>query len=181
MIDRRKRRRSITRRRFLEGSGLAVAGTAAAAPLSAALGSSSAWALAVPGLDTVSAQVLRRMARLLFPHDALSDDVYAEVIEGLGRRARQDAALAETLRRGVAELDKAAGGRWLDVTEARQIDAMRKIETGAFFQAVHGHVVHHLYNHRKVWALLGYPGSSLEFGGYLHRGFDDIDWLPEDE
>ena len=26
---------------------------------------------------------------------------------------------------------------------------------------------------------LGYEGSSFEQGGYLHRGFNDLDWLPE--
>jgi len=34
-----------------------------------------------------------------------------------------------------------------------------------------------LYNQKDVWTKLGYEGSSAEFGGYLHRGFDDIDWL----
>jgi hypothetical protein len=30
-----------------------------------------------------------------------------------------------------------------------------------------------------VWPLFGYEGSSLEYGGYLERGFDDIGWLPK--
>ena len=34
-----------------------------------------------------------------------------------------------------------------------------------------------LYNQPAVWAKLGYEGSSAEHGGYIHRGFDDIDWL----
>ena len=29
----------------------------------------------------------------------------------------------------------------------------------------------------RVWAHIGYEGSSFERGGYLQRGFDDIDWL----
>ena len=180
MTQKHETRGAISRRRFLEGSGLVVAGTAAAS-LGVGLRPGAAWALAVPGVDAVTAQVLLRMARLLFPYDALSDDVYAEVIEGLGRRAQQDAGLLKTLQVGPPALNKAAGGSWLAVPEAGQIAAMKTIETGPFFRAVYAHVVHHLYNHRKVWALLGYPGSSLEFGGYLHRGFDDIDWLPEGE
>jgi hypothetical protein len=34
-----------------------------------------------------------------------------------------------------------------------------------------------LYNQPAVWSLLGYEGSSYEKGGYLNRGFDDVNWL----
>jgi len=32
-----------------------------------------------------------------------------------------------------------------------------------------------------VWKHIDYPGSSKEYGGYINRGFNDIDWLPEVE
>ena len=35
-----------------------------------------------------------------------------------------------------------------------------------------------LYNQTEIWPKFGYEGSSAEHGGYLHRGFNDIDWLP---
>jgi hypothetical protein len=35
-----------------------------------------------------------------------------------------------------------------------------------------------LYDSAEVWDLLGYEGPSFDKGGYLHRGFDDLDWLP---
>jgi hypothetical protein len=35
-----------------------------------------------------------------------------------------------------------------------------------------------LYNQQELWTKLGYEGSSAEKGGYLHRGFNDLDWLP---
>ncbi len=34
-----------------------------------------------------------------------------------------------------------------------------------------------LYNQQEVWAILGYEGESASKGGYINRGFDDIDWL----
>jgi hypothetical protein len=37
-----------------------------------------------------------------------------------------------------------------------------------------------LYSNPQVWPLFGYQGSSLEYGGYLERGFDDIAWLPKE-
>ena len=43
---------------------------------------------------------------------------------------------------------------------------------------VRGVAVVSLYNDPETWALLGYEGSSYEHGGYIDRGFDDLDWLP---
>jgi hypothetical protein len=34
-----------------------------------------------------------------------------------------------------------------------------------------------LFNNPVVWAHIGYGGSSLQFGGYVNRGLNDIDWL----
>ena len=34
-----------------------------------------------------------------------------------------------------------------------------------------------LYNNPEVWPKFGYEGSSAEHGGYINRGFSDIDWL----
>ena len=36
-----------------------------------------------------------------------------------------------------------------------------------------------VYRDERTWQLLGYEGEASKYGGYLHRGFDDIDWLPE--
>jgi hypothetical protein len=30
-----------------------------------------------------------------------------------------------------------------------------------------------------VWKVLGYEGPSAELGGYINRGFSDIDWLQD--
>ncbi|PCI53952.1 MAG: hypothetical protein COB36_11270 [Alphaproteobacteria bacterium] len=34
-----------------------------------------------------------------------------------------------------------------------------------------------LCQNHDIWKAVGYEGSSVEYGGYLHRGFDDITWL----
>ena len=36
-----------------------------------------------------------------------------------------------------------------------------------------------LYNDKEVWDVLGYEGASFDKGGYVNRGFNDLDWLPE--
>ena len=50
-----------------------------------------------------------------------------------------------------------------------------------FFAAIQGQVLPRLYNHPVIWKNIGYPGSSVEYGGYKDRGFNDIDWLPVDK
>lgn len=123
-----------------------------------------------------AAPTLQRMARLLYPHSGVADAAYAEatagfLAEGSGQR---DMALE-----GVRALNRAASGNWLRLQEAEQIAALRSIEEGAFFAAVRNGVRDRLYALPAVWTAIGYPGSSLEFGGYRNRGYDDIDWLPE--
>ncbi len=53
---------------------------------------------------------------------------------------------------------------------------LRDIETTPFFQLVHGSLVTGLYNNPDIWPIFGYEGESASKGGYLYRGFDDIDW-----
>lgn len=123
-------------------------------------------------------ETLEHMARLLFPHDALSADPYEDVARSLIRRASTDARIAANLQAGVAELDSASKTQWLGRDEAQQLAAINRLEGGAFFRLMRTTTIEHIYRNKKVWQLLGYQGSSVEFGGYADRGFDDIDWLP---
>jgi hypothetical protein len=124
------------------------------------------------------AEALGQLARRLFPHDALSAEPYKEIATALISRASTDGKLAEILQGGVVQLDEGSSTPWLMQTEARQIAAIRRIQGGEFFRLIRTTTIEHLYRNKEVWQLLGYQGSSVEFGGYVDRGFDDIDWLP---
>ena len=145
-----------------------------------------AVAIALPGcgweagLSEEDREALLRMARLLYPHDALADGVYQEVLQPIEDRADRASAYRGMIRDGLAELDLAAGGTWLMVSRDDQVEALERIESTAFFEAMQSGVRTRLYDNRTVWELIGFEGSSVEHGGYLRRGFDDIDWLPED-
>jgi hypothetical protein len=54
-----------------------------------------------------------------------------------------------------------------------------ELQTEPFFGAILNQTIDVLYRNRDVWKLLGYEGSSIEYGGYLNRGFNDVDWLSE--
>ena len=167
--------KNTTRRRFLVAaitySGLISTGMGAAL-----LRAGSAWAESADG----NAGELTRMARLLFPHDGIADDVYAEVIDSILTDSANDTAMLDLLSEAVAALNAAQKGDWFEAGADAQVAAMQAVEGEAFFAAILGNVQARFYHHPKVWKLINYPGSSVEFGGYVDRGFDDIDWLPED-
>lgn len=139
----------------------------------ASLFSSPATAQSADG--GMSTKALARIAFLLFPHPDLGAEPYARVASGIAA----DPGAAELVGTGLAELDSLGEGDWLDRSEAQQVADLEAIESGAFFQHMLAQTKSRLYNDREVWAFLGYGGSSMEFGGYLDRGLDDIDWLEE--
>ena len=74
--------------------------------------------------------------------------------------------------------------RTADVILAHADDAtadaiVAKATDAPFFALVRATTVVTLYNDAEVWKLIGYEGASFDQGGYLHRGFDDLDWLPD--
>lgn len=155
-----------TRRRFLTTVGQASLGLWASTS-----NPHDAFAQTLAGLepDAVVLRTLTRMARLIYPHDNLPDDVYA-IIAGDLLEVPQNASL---LRTGVSSL-----GNFLELDEARQIATLEQIQDSPFFNAVKTPVMWAVYNATELWALIDYPGPSFPFGGYINRGFDDIDWLP---
>ena len=159
-----------TRRRFmltsLAFSGLAVTGTSF-------IRASAVWA---NGGDN---DALTHFARLLFPHDGVADAVYAEVMASVLAGFEASPETAGLLDSAEAALNAQQDEAWFDLDEAEQIGAIKDIQGEEFFAAILGALRGAFYYHPAVWEHLNYPGSSKEYGGYLHRGFDDISWLPE--
>lgn len=60
-----------------------------------------------------------------------------------------------------------------------RVTLLQGIEQTAFFKALRSDLVVSLYNQEELWPKFGYEGSSAEHGGYIKRGFDDINWLPK--
>ena len=111
-----------------------------------------------------------RVARVMFPHDMLPDIAYAKVVKALE-------AEAETIEQGVTALDDPTP--FLELGADAQLEAVRRLEGTEYFELVRSTAVVELYDNPLVWQALGYEGPSAHLGGYLHRGFDDLDWLPD--
>ena len=170
-----------TRRRFIV-SVIALSAAAGSGSRPGLFAVSRAWAESVSTLDPSLRKTMVRMARLLFPHDALPDETYAEVLD----QALSDTATSEAfsghLEAAAAALDRQSEGKgsWSAMDEAAQTAAMRSIESEPYFVAIRDHVRAGVYNSPAFWKHVGYPGPSKGFGGYRYRGAGDIDWLPED-
>jgi hypothetical protein len=118
-----------------------------------------------------------RAARVMFPHDKLPDAAYDKVVSKLEADAAADSGIAATLEQGVAELD--ANGRFVELDDDAQLSALGDSEGSAFFDLLKATSVVELYDNPLVWKAFGYEGPSTHLGGYVDRGFDDLDWLPD--
>ncbi len=137
----------------------------------------AAWALEVTELKPETMATLIQMARDIYPHDKVADNFYAVAVKGY-----DTAEFAEATEAGIAALDAGAQGagyaNYLAVPwEADRVALLRGMEQEAFFQTIRGGLVTGLYNQKEVWPIFGYQGESYSQGGYIHRGFDDINWL----
>ena len=169
----------LSRRDFLTRSSAAALITISA---SAVICPTQGWGLEVKGLKPGTMRTLIHMARDIYPHDKLGDHIYALALKGLDASAAKDKSERDKLEAGVKSLNDAAqksnGTPFIDVGwENDRLKLLRNIETSDFFQKIRSTLVTGIYNNREVWAKLGYEGASAEKGGYLERGFDDINWL----
>jgi hypothetical protein len=124
------------------------------------------------------AETLMVMARQLFPHDRLGDQYYAAVVEAVDKQAAGDPILRKLLIDGVAALDAARGLPWLALSDGGRVSVLKMAENGEFFATMRMGTINNLYTNPLVYRFFGFEGSSVEHGGYIDRGFDDIGWPP---
>jgi hypothetical protein len=169
---------AMNRRRFLESSSHLAVGAAAmaAAGGAAVVAPARTWA-ATRIISPGQAATLAVMARHLFPHDGLGDQYYAAAVETLDEKAAGDPALAAQLVEGVARLDQAMGIPFLKLSSGNQLKVIAGLEGTPFFNTVRSATLA-LYANDVVARNFGFEGSSVEYGGYIERGFNDLGWLP---
>lgn len=170
---------TVQRRQFIAASVQMALGARTAALLSGAISPAALAAAAIDTFDERETGTLVALTRALFPHSELDERHYVEVVSQLDARVAASAELLELVRGGMVLLDEASGGSWLAANANEKLRVMEALQTEAFFGTILNHTIDVLYRNQEVLTYLGYQGSSIEYGGYLNRGFDDIDWLPE--
>ncbi|MFT4795788.1 MAG: hypothetical protein ACJAVR_002874 [Paracoccaceae bacterium] len=169
------KRAILTRRELLSRS--AAAGAAFVVGAGYVASPTAAWAMEVAHLKPQTMATLIQMARDIYPHDHVADEYYAAAVKGY-----DSADSAPAMEAGIAALNAAAQGKgfasYVDTGwERDRVDILRGMENSGFFQTVRGGLVTGLYNQKAVWPLFGYEGESFSHGGYIDRGFDDINWI----
>lgn len=174
-MEERASSRGFTRRQLLSRASVLGAGFVVGAGFIAA--PDAAWAAETEHLAPETFATLVQMARDIYPHDQVPDEFYVRAVKGY-----DTAEAAPGIEAGIAGLDALARGRgyarYLAVGwERDRADLLRTIEQGAFFQQIRSGLVTGLYNQKAVWPLFGYEGESFSQGGYIDRGFNDINWI----
>ena len=163
-------RRALLGRAASAGSLAVIGGGFMAAP-------NASWALTVNVISSHQMATVFQMARDIYPHDQIGDEYYVIAVKGYDSDGAKD-MIAE----GVAALDtsaQAAGfADYLSVGwESDRVKLLTAMEETGFLQTIRGGLVTGLYNQKAVWPIFGYEGESFSQGGYIDRGFDDINWL----
>lgn len=179
MVTVYERSPGLSRRELLKRGGAAGVGALLVISGSAVISPRHAWGLETTALTPETMATLIQMARDVYPHDQVPDKYYAIAVKSHDTTAATDPAHKELIEKGIADLDQRSGDggyRGLGWEEER-VAVLRQIEETPFFQAVRGGLVVGLYNQKEVWPIFGYEGESYSKGGYIARGFDDIEWL----
>jgi hypothetical protein len=131
------------------------------------------------GVQSAQRTLLTRMVRTMFAHDRFPDEPYERTADAILDAAAEDVRLRAQLDQGLRDLDVAGGAPFERLSDDQALEVLRGMSSTAFFEAVRAKTILTLYNDPEVWRLLGWEGESYSQGGYLHRGFDDLDWLPD--
>jgi hypothetical protein len=133
----------------------------------------------VPTSMATEQQMLTGMLRTMFPHPSIADAPYERCAAEILETAESDPRVKGQLLQGLVDLDARSGGSFGGLHETAALEVLEAMAGTPFFEAVRAKAILTLYNDTEVWRALGYEGASYQHGGYLDRGYGDLDWLPE--
>lgn len=136
------------------------------------------WAETLQAVGAAEGETLVAVAHTLYPHDELPERIYRRVVVRLDRLASASPAARETLLRFCRNLEDAWPIGFAERAETYRVEALKRLEETPAFTFVQRATVRFLYDDVEVWAAFGYEGAAFHLGGYVNRGFNDLDWLP---
>jgi hypothetical protein len=68
---------------------------------------------------------------------------------------------------------------FIRLSSGNQLKVLESLEGTPFFSTVRAATLGALYTNDTVARDFGFEGSSVEYGGYIDRGFNDLGWLPD--
>lgn len=131
------------------------------------------WTSALTSIGPADAETLLAVVRTLYPHDALPERVYRRVVLHLDRLGA-----GETLSVFCQDISAVWPTPYAELAESYRTRVLKAFENRSDFFFIQRMTVRYLYDDVELWAAFGYQGASVHLGGYVTRGFDDLDWLP---
>jgi len=122
--------------------------------------------------------ILKRIIKTAFPHPDFPDEAYERMTSRIVTEADASTWFRVVLTQGLIALGAQSEEPFLELSDERALAVLRRVADLEFFGFIRRTTVLNLYDDPQVWEVLGYEGPSFDQGGYLHRGFDDLDWLP---
>lgn len=166
---------TLNRRALLKATTGVLTGCVVAGSPLALIAPERVWAVDLTAFTSAEGTTLMSVARTIAPHDKLDDAAYALVVQAVDRDADKDAKVRKMILQGLAGLGPGFAAR----PESMRVEALKKIESTLFFQAMRQKTLQVLYSSPVAYAYFGYEGEAFSKGGYLSRGFNDLRWLPD--
>lgn len=132
----------------------------------------------VEGTDEAR-RTLIALIKAAFPHDTVPDAAYERAADTVQKEADDSTWMRVKLAQGLDSLQGLTDGTFHELTPQQAHLVLLRVQHTTFFGFVRQTVVVNLYEDEEVWEALGYEGPSFDKGGYIDRGFDDLDWLPD--
>ncbi len=133
------------------------------------------------GRELDTEKVLSNVAMDLFPHDNFPKHIYDDVARAIMDSMTQSEQIENLVNNGLSKLQESSAiDKWESLSYSKRRELLVQLQAEPVFRHLLSTAVRVIYQHPDVWELIGYGGSAIEHGGYINRGFDDIDWLPAD-
>ena len=124
-------------------------------------------------------RILIRILQVAFPHEGFPDGPYERQADQIFELANESTWFRIKLTQGLATLNDLAGGSFLSLDNEAATKVLKHVEHTDFFGFIRRTTILNMYEDEAVWEVLGYEGPSFDKGGYVDRGFNDLDWLPD--
>jgi hypothetical protein len=124
-------------------------------------------------------ETLTRVVYAAFPHRTFPAGPYRRAADAVIEQAATNPRMLAQLVQGLAELDAQRDVPFAELDVDTAAAVLRGADGSPFVTAIVDSAIVTLYSDPEVWELLGYEGPSFDKGGYVDRGFNDLDWLPE--
>ncbi len=149
-----------------------------ALPTPAELPEGPEWVDELTTFSADAGETLLSVIFTLYPHDGLPVRVYRRVVLTFDHMAAASSTTADLIDQTIVALEASSPMRFRDMAESYRVAALKSIEASPGFVLLQRTALRHLYDDLEVWQAFGYEGASTHLGGYVERGFDDLNWLP---